>query len=226
MFQTLPNSQAARAASYDTIAFVTGYRRLSILLLGAWLGAGIFTDLAVTQNFRTVDRFLESSQLNGVGRARERIVLRRNAAEENNWIFQNWERLEFAVGGALLLLLLFGEAPQKSTVALSLALPAIVAAEHFLLTPRIIDLGRIVGDLPATDPAARTFWMLHGIYGSLDILKIMVGLGLAAVLVIRPETAREPLARTGTAASRIAQGNLKPGNLKPGKLKPGKLKHG
>lgn len=164
-----------------------GYRRLSVLLLGAWLGAGIFTDLAVTQNFRTVDRFLESTQLNAIGRARERIVLRRNAAEENNWIFQNWERLEFAIGVVLFLLLLFGERPVKSILALSLLLPAIVAAEHFLLTPRIIDLGRIVGDLPPTDPAAGTFRMLHGLYGGLDILKILVGLGLAVALVIRPE---------------------------------------
>jgi hypothetical protein len=195
---------------------VTGYRRLSILLLGAWLGAGIFTDLAVTQNFRTVDRFLDSSQLNGAERARERIVLRRNAAEENNWIFQNWERLEFALGGVVLLLLLFGGQPGKSSIALSLALPAIVAVEHFLLTPRIIDLGRIVGDLQPTDPAARTFWMLHGWYGGLDILKILVGLGLAAVLVIRPETEREPVARAGAAASQLAHGNLKPGNLKHG----------
>jgi hypothetical protein len=187
---------------------VTGYRRLSVLLLGAWLGAGIFTDLAVTQNFRTVDRFLESSQSNGIGRARERIVLRGNAAEENNWIFQNWERLEFAIGGVLLLLLLFGEVHRKSTLALSLALPAIVAVEHFLLTPRIIDLGRIVGDLPVTDPAARTFWMLHGLYGGLDILKILISLGLAVALVIQPETERQPL----------AERNLRPGDFT--------LKHG
>jgi hypothetical protein len=169
---------------------VIPWSRLSILLLGAWLGAGIFTDLAVTQNFRAVDRFLGSTQLNAIGRARERLVLRRNAAEENNWIFQNWERLEFAIGGVLLLLLFFGERPVKSMVALSLVLLALVVAEHFLLTPRIIDLGRVVGDLPATDPAARTFWMLHGFYGGLDILKILVGLGLAAGLVIRRETGK------------------------------------
>jgi hypothetical protein len=201
--------------AYDTIAFVTRYRGLSVLLLGAWVGAGIFTDLAVTQNFRAVDRFLASSQLNGplndMERGRERIVLRRNAAEENNWIFQNWERLEFAIGGVLLLLLLVGGKPGKSTLALGLALPAIVAAEHFLLTPRIIDLGRIVGDLPVTDPAARTFWMLHGFYGGLDILKILVGLGLAAILLIRPETEPE-MARTV-----LAQGKLRP---------EGKLRHG
>ena len=86
------------------MANVIQYRRLSALLLGVWLGASITsTDLAVTQNFQTIDRFLDtpgnaatSAQLNEIGRARERIVLRRNAAEENNWIFLNWERLQRA----------------------------------------------------------------------------------------------------------------------------------
>ena len=37
---------------------VIQYRRIAAILLGVWLGAGIFADLAVTQNFQTVDRFL------------------------------------------------------------------------------------------------------------------------------------------------------------------------
>ena len=74
----------------------------------------------MTQNFQTVDRFLEtpgsvttSAQLNQIGRTEERFILRRNAGEENNWIFLNWERVELALGGALFLLLLFGSRPQK-----------------------------------------------------------------------------------------------------------------
>lgn len=185
------------------------YRRLSALLLGAWLGASILTDLAVTQNFQTVDRFLDSpgtagapGRLNATGRARERTILRRNAAEENNWIFLNWERLEFAIGGTLLLLLLFGDRPQMSMLALCLVLLAIVAVEHFLLTPRITGLGRIVDNLPATDPESRRFWVLHGFYAGLDIVKMLVGLGFAARLVIRPKTDREPLTRAGATPLR------------------------
>ena len=43
-----------------TIANVIQYRRLCALLLGAWLGAGILADVAVTQNFQAVDRFLQA----------------------------------------------------------------------------------------------------------------------------------------------------------------------
>ena len=178
------------------------YRRLTALLLGAWLGGSILTDVAVTQNFRTVDRFLEapgnpgtSAQLNAAGRARERVILRRNAAEENNWIFLNWERFEFALGGGLFLLLLFGDRPQILMLALSLIMLAAIAVEHFLLTPGITDLGRVIDDLPTTDPRYGKFWILHGFYSGLDILKMLVGFGLAARMIIRRKPDRELFAR-------------------------------
>ena len=128
-------------------------------MIGAWLGAGILADVAVTQNFQAVDRFLQtpgsvgtSAALNAVGRDQERFILRRNAGEENNWIFLNWERVELALGGLLFLLLLFGERPQKLLIVLCAAMFLIVAGEHFYLTPLITDLGRRVEDLPAADP--------------------------------------------------------------------------
>lgn len=178
------------------------YSRLPAVLLGAWLGASILTDIAVTQNFQTVDRFLEapgdrgtSAELNAIGRARERIILRRNAAEENNWIFLNWERVEFAIGAGLFLLLLFGERPRKTMLALSVVMLAIVAAEHFLLTSRITEIGRIVDFLPAADSRYKTFWTLHGLYSGLDILKMLAMFGLAAMLATRRKPDRQPFAR-------------------------------
>ncbi len=204
------------------------YRRLSALLLGAWLGASIVTDVAVTQNFQAVDRFLEapgnpvtSAQLNAIGRAQERVILRRNAGEENNWIFLNWERVEFFIGGGLFLLLLFGERPQKFMLGLSLALILIVAAEHFLLTPRITELGRTVDELAKTDPQYKTFWSLHGLYSGLDILKMVVVFGMAFRLAVRRSPDKEHFARE-YARSQVNEaalaGNLRQpmGNLKRG----------
>jgi hypothetical protein len=197
---------------------VIQHRRLSAPLLGAWLGASILTDLAVTQNFQTVDRFVEtpgsvkaSTWINEIGRERARLVLRRNAGEENNWIFLNWERLEFAIGGAMFLLPLFGDRPiDKGALAVCLGMLGIVAAEHFLLTPRITGLGRLVDDLPPTDPEYKTFWLLHGFYSGLDILKMLIGFGLAARLVIRRKHDREPFAREYAASLPVA-GKLKNG---------------
>ncbi len=168
------------------------YRRLAALLIGVWLGAGVLADVAVTQNFQAVDRFLQapgsvstSAALNAVGRDKERFILRRNAGEENNWIFLNWERVELALGGLLFLLLLFGERPQKLLIVVSAAMFLIVLGEHFYLTPLITDLGRRVDDLPAADPEVKTFWVLHGFYSGFDILKLLLGLAFAVRLAIK-----------------------------------------
>ncbi len=172
------------------------FRRFSALLLGVWLGASILSDLAVTQNFQTVDRFLDSpgneptaKQIAVIGRAPARVLLRRNAGEENNWIFSNWELTELGLGALLLLTLLGGRGSNKLVLGLCAGMIAIVAAEHFLLTPQIVDLGRRIDDLPPNDPAVSKFWTLHGFYSGLDILKLLVAAFLGWSLVNQ----REPL---------------------------------
>ena len=194
------------------------YRRLAALLLGAWLGASILADVAVTQNFQAVDRFLAapgnpatSAQLNTIGRAQERIILRRNAAEENNWIFLNWERVQFFIGGGLFVVLLFGDRPQKLMLGLSLALILILGAEHFYLTPRITELGRTVDDFAKTDPQYKTFWTLHGLYSGFDILKMLITFAMALRLTIRRKPDPEHFARKYAKEQATTEGSLKRG---------------
>jgi hypothetical protein len=165
---------------------VIQYRRLAALILGAWLGGSVFADVAVIQNFDTVDRFLASPgntassiELGKIGRQRERVLLRRNAGEENAFIFENWERAEFALGAALLLLLTFGGRPDKWMLALNLLMFVALAAQHLYLSPAITDLGRRIADLPPKDPLNAQFWMFHGIYSGSEILKVVLGAGIA-----------------------------------------------
>jgi hypothetical protein len=171
---------------------VIQFRRLATLLLGAWLGAGAFADFAVTQNFQTVDRFLEapgtpsaSQELNAFGRSREREILRRNAAEENNFLFTNWERFEIVLGAALLAALFFGERPTPGRLTAALAMWLIVGVQHFWFSPTVAGLGRQIDGLPADAPLVKTFWMYHGFYSGSEILKLLVGLGLAVRLSLR-----------------------------------------
>jgi hypothetical protein len=187
---------------------VIQYRRLASLLLGAWLGAAILTDIAVTQNFQTVDRFLAtpgsvttSLQLNQIGRAEERVILRRNAGEENNWIFLNWERVELALGGALFVVLLFGSRPNKLMLGFCAAMILIVTVQHFLLAPQIAEIGRGVDDLPPADPQVHKFWMLHGFYSGLDILKLLVGFAFAIRLTVRKKIDQDHFVREYAASA-------------------------
>jgi hypothetical protein len=181
---------------------VTQYRRLAAILLGVWLGAGIFADLAVTQNFQTVDRFLAapgsigtSVELNRTGRDHARLILRRNAGEENNFIFLNWERGEIILGIALLATLFFGGRPQKLMLAGALSMLLIVAVQHFFLSPEVTDMGRKLADLPDDAALTKRFWMFHGIYSGSEILKLLVGFALAVRLCIRRKSDPDQFAK-------------------------------
>jgi hypothetical protein len=169
---------------------VTQIQRLAVLVLGLWLGAGIFADIAVTRNFNTIERFLASpgnastaSEIDAIGREREREILRRNAAEENNGIFHDWERAEFAIGAALIALLALERA---AIVDLTIAggMIAIVAVQAFALSPRIAALGRLILSMPSGDPAVAHFWTMHGIYSGSEILKLVFGFALSLRLCV------------------------------------------
>jgi hypothetical protein len=174
---------------------VIQYRRLAALVLGIWLGAGVFADIAVTQNFATVDRFLaapgnilSATELTKIGRERERVLLRRNAGEENNFIFENRERAEFVIGAVLIFVLAFGGRPDKLMLSPAAAMLVLVAVQHFYLSPQVADLGRRISDLPPKDPLNATFWTFHGIYSGIEILKLLLGAGLAVRLSLRPKS--------------------------------------
>lgn len=190
---------------------VIQYRRIAAILLGVWLGAGIFADLAVTQNFQTVDRFLAAPgsigttvELSAIGRERERNILRRNAGEENNFLFENWERAEIVLGIALLATLFFGERPHKGMLMAGLAMWLIVAVQHFLLSPNVTEMGRKMADLPDDIALAKKFWIFHGVYSGSEILKLLVGFGLAARLSVRRKADPDLFAKAYESKQRLA----------------------
>jgi hypothetical protein len=174
---------------------VIQFRRIAALLLGLWLGAGIFADFAVTRNFQHVEGFLAEPgsittavEMNKIGRWRERIIIRRYVAELNNTIFESWEWAELAIGSALFLVLAFGERPTKWLLAAPVAMLVIVAGQRFYLSPQVAELGRTLADLPPKNALTGTFWMFHGIYSGMEILKLLIGLALAVRLAIKGKT--------------------------------------
>ena len=83
-------------------------RRLSSLLLGAWLAGSLFMWMVATQNFRSVDRLLESpspqasTQFDKLGRDGARTLLRYHVGEQNRWYFETWELAQIVVGALLI----------------------------------------------------------------------------------------------------------------------------
>ena len=191
---------------------VLQYRRLAAILLGIWLGAGIFVDIAVTQNFQTVDRFLAapgsaatSIELNRIGKPVEREILRRNAGEENNFLFENWERAEIVLGVALLATLFFGERPNTLMLLAALAMWLIVGVQHFFLSPEVAEMGRKMADVPGDAALTKRFWTFHGVYSGSEILKLLVGFTLSVRLCWRPKTDPDLFAKQYEKQQRLAE---------------------
>lgn len=167
--------------------------RIAALLLGAWLGGCLFMDTVATQNFRSVDRMLASptaqmkQRIDALGgHDAARALLRYQASEQNRQYFTNWEQVQIVLG--LLLMLMLYVAGQRDRVTLWLAGLILVVAVlmHFLLTPEITRLGRAMDFAPVGRPSGEStrFWIFHGIYSALELIKLGWGVALGVWLVL------------------------------------------
>jgi Domain of unknown function (DUF4149) len=179
-----------------TITNVFRNRRFACLYLGLWLGAAVAIDFLVAQNFSTIDPFMSApgnpsvtAQIKQSGQTSIRSILRRNAAEENARIFETWEWCQIGIAALLFILVLFGEKPPISALVLISAMFVIVILQHFILTPQVVSLGREVDEIPIREhlrnPTVDRFWVFHGFYSGSEILKLLLGMGLGARLMIR-----------------------------------------
>ncbi len=184
------------------------FRRFACFLLGLLIAGSGFMDLVAIHNFSGVDRYLAApsipaaAQIHEMGHDNARLLLRRVAGEQNRWYFEQWEWTEMALCLALLLVILLKLTPSRLTLFLTLALLTITFSDRFGLTPQITRLGRLLEDMQgATPPADRTFfWTLHGIYSSLEIVKLALALWLAGKLMVRGRRDRGVFAREAAAS--------------------------
>jgi hypothetical protein len=169
------------------------FRRCACFLLGLWLGGGLFMDMVVTQNFRSVDRLLAkpappAAQLfEKLGPGPARILLRHQVSEQNRWYFETWGLIETAIGAALLLILLFGSTEKNFSLLLALLMLLIVIVQRFALTPWMVFLGRVIDWIPIDQPSPERarFWLLHNAFVCLELLNWALGLILTAKLLFR-----------------------------------------
>jgi len=166
--------------------------RISTLLLGAWIGGCVFMDMVATQNFRTVDRLLASPPANVAQRVQAigghdeaRSFLRYQAAELNRQYFTGWENTQIGLGVLLILTLWVSGFRDKVTLWLPSLMLAVTLLMHFLLTPQITRLGRAM-DFAGAGPATSStqFWVFHGIYSALELIKLGWGIALAVWLML------------------------------------------
>ena len=167
------------------------FRRFACFLLGLWLGGGLFMDMVVTQNFRSVDRLLAkpaplaAEQIAKLGPDAARVFLRHQVSEQNRWYFENWEVMQIVLGALFFFFMLFATREKKLALSLVLLMIGAVLVQRFMLTPGMISLGRLIDFVPPEAPSGeRTqFWVLHSWYGAVELGKSALGLVLAARLI-------------------------------------------
>ena len=146
-----------------------------------------------TQNFRGVDRLLAQPspaaavEIKTLGPDAARALLRYQVSEQNRWYFETWEETQLAVGLFFFLLALFGTKEARSSLALALGMLLIAALQRLLLTPEIVSLGREIDFIPpdVSSSLRSRFWVLHGAYTGVELLKWALGLTLAAKLCFK-----------------------------------------
>ena len=139
-------------------------------------------------SFETVHRVINEPnpvfalQTKPLGPANTRMALRYEVAEQNRFLFQNWEYVQLLLGGLFFAYMLFGTLEGKFTLGLALLMLLITALQRFGISPELGSTGKtldyVPADLAATEHAR--FWLMHTAYLGCEALKF----GIALVLLI------------------------------------------
>ncbi len=167
-------------------------KRFATLLLGMWLAGSIFMMAVATWNFAGVDRLLAEPDMSAnqyikvLGADSARMLLRHQVAELNRTYFDAWEVAQFGIGITLIVTLLFATNGERLYMIGCGLLLLLVLVEHFLLTPQITGIGRLIDFVPpdAPSPERVRFWRFHNAYATLEVLKLLLLIGLSARLLI------------------------------------------
>jgi hypothetical protein len=176
------------------------YRRIVCFLLGVWLGGGILMAWYGARSFGTVETIMNQSnpafvvQTKPLGPAATRMVLRYVVAEQNRWLFRNWEYMQIAFASLFFCYLLFGTMEGKFSLAVMLAMLALTVLQRLLISPDLGITGRTL-DFAPSDLAAQEqarFWLMHNAYLAVEALKIGLGL-ILGIIVMSSRRSGDPL---------------------------------
>ena len=157
---------------------------LFAVLLGIWLAGTLLEWFIATQNFATVDRVLSADpevlmeQSRPLNRDRLRVLYRHLASELNRFYFRAWGWAQMVLAIALFACLAGMRTQDRLTWMLVGFMLVLVGTLQFLVTPRMVALGRSLDFLPRepVPPEMGRFWRLHATFTGLDTVKLILGM--------------------------------------------------
>jgi cytochrome bd-type quinol oxidase subunit 2 len=166
-------------------------QRWALVLLGAWIMGSIASSVVAAENFYTVDRLLAApanpgfaSAVHDLGQPQARELLRYLSSELNRLYFQLWNVAQLPIGALTLLLIASDRRRDRSTARATWVVAAMLAVVVGMLSwlmPEIVAQGRLLDFVPRdpAPPGMSRFWMLHGAYTTLELIKLGAGLVVA-----------------------------------------------
>jgi hypothetical protein len=166
-------------------------RRFACFLLGIWMGGALIMAWVAAESLGSADRLLArphpvaTLKFKALGFADARLLLHYQVSEQNRWYLEKWDAAQIVLGSVFFLFVLFATRENKLALSLILSMIAAVAVQYFLLAPALISLGRVIDFVPPEAPSGdrAQFWVLHGWYWGVELLKWVLGLALAARLI-------------------------------------------
>lgn len=168
-------------------------RRLATFLLGAWLACSLFLVLVATRNLSASDRLVAAPPTSAatsveiLGETAAHTFLRIAASELNRYYFETWEWVQLGLGVVLLVTLVAASGGRRSGVLLCFLMLLTVIVMHFVLTPQVTRLGRLVDVLPPDQPSPdrQRLYSYNTAYSVVEAIKYLLGLMLLSSLLRR-----------------------------------------
>ncbi len=162
------------------------------MLLGMWIAGSLFMMAVAIGNFQGVDRLLETPHISArpyletLGPDSARMLLRHQVSELNRHYFDAWESAQLALALGVVAALWYGTSGDRLYLAGGILLLLLVAIEHWLLTPQLTSLGRIIDFTPPEVESVEraNFWRLHNAYSVLEVVKLALIGGISIRLLI------------------------------------------
>jgi hypothetical protein len=123
-------------------------RRIACLLLGLWMGGGLWMLWVAAGNVAAADRLLlapnayAAAYLNALGRTQLSPLTHYLANEQNRSLFETWGVVQIALASLFFFFLLFGTRLGKFPLVVALLMLVIVIGERVAITPGLELVGQ------------------------------------------------------------------------------------
>ncbi len=166
---------------------------VAVAILAAWIMSTLCMWFAATRSFATVDRIMRGDRPEFVeitkplGEVPRRMAVRHTASEINRSLFKGYGVLQIGFG-IILFVLAWRQNPRHTLdIELTAAMLVLALILSVAITPEVTSVGRSIDFLPRNPPPPimPRFWMLHGLFTSLDGVKLLAGIGLLVRWIFR-----------------------------------------